>query len=115
MDVWNPEDAKRSLKYDMETLRKWAQDCLGKARDIDDAFEDWLKCITELHQACVDTESTDQEKLNSTKINMAVAQTLYDNDKDTTEAAKKTADEMKKNLETANDAYKKASDNFPSG
>lgn len=103
-DLLDPEDAKASLKGDMLMLQKWAQDCLGKAREIDTAFEDWLKCITELHQACVDTESSNQEKLDSTKINMAVAQTLYDKDKDTTKEAKEAADKMKNSLKLANEA-----------
>lgn len=99
----------------MKSLQSSADQCRQSAKDIDQGFEAWLNCATELHQVCVDTESSDQEQLNTTKINMAVAQTLYTNDKNTEKQAKETANMFKKQLKSASEAYKKASDNFPSG
>jgi low affinity Fe/Cu permease len=99
----------------MDQLKKTADDCLENAVKMDKRFDDWLLYTCELHAACVGIESTDEEKLQATAISLAVENTRFDQQKIAVADAKEASEKLKKQLDVASEAFKKASDKFPSG
>lgn len=69
----------------------------------------------ELHAACVQTSSTTEEQMYATQLNMAVAQSRFTEAKGTVDFAKEKREKFGKQVDQAADAYKQASDKFPSG
>lgn len=69
----------------------------------------------ELHAACVGTESSTAEQLRATEIGLAVEQSRFDTQKNTVAEAKAASERLGKTLDTTTEAFKKASDEFPSG
>ncbi|KAI1171833.1 hypothetical protein F4777DRAFT_593418 [Nemania sp. FL0916] len=114
-DVMDSLAAKTQLIPQLNAIKRGAQDCYEKAKKIDEAFEDWLNHAMELHAACVQTQSTTEERLYATQLNMAVAQSRFVDASDAVKFAKETHDKFGKQVQLASDAYKKASDEFPSG
>ena len=111
----DPADASTLLEGQMTTLKRTADNCLAHAVAIDEKFEHWLMYTMELHAACIGTQSSDEEKLRATSISLLVEQSRFDAQKDTVEVAKETSKTLEKQLNVASEAFKKASDNFPSG
>jgi hypothetical protein len=113
--LMDPETAKTQLAPQLKTIKIGADDCYKKAKEVDAQFETWLNHAMELHAACVQTESSAEERLHATELNMAVAQSRFVGAKDAVKFSKEAADKFGKQVELASDAYKQASDKFPSG
>jgi hypothetical protein len=92
-----------------------ADDCYNKVKEIDEKFERWLMHCMELHAACMQTQSTNDERLSTTEMHMAVAQTLLDSEKDSVEKTKKITSDFAKQVELATETFKQASEEYPSG
>lgn len=82
---------------------------------MDKKFEDWLLYVCEMHAACVQQEHTTKEAILSNEICVAAQQTRLDNQAKTVDKAQEAFDLMGKQVETASEAFKKASDEFPTG
>jgi hypothetical protein len=65
------ETAKTQLKPQLNTIHLAAESCYKKAMEIDTEFDTWLKHAMELHAACVETESSAEERMYTTRLNMA--------------------------------------------
>lgn len=111
----SPQDAKILLRRQLESLRAAATDCYESAKTIDEKFDVWLWQACELHLACVATQSSTEDKLAINEIDLAVTKTSIDYQKETVESAKKATQNLEKSLNAATEAYKKASDEFPTG
>jgi hypothetical protein len=99
----------------LTSIKSGADDCYQKAKEVDSDFDKWLQHAMELHAACVQTQSSTDEQIYATQLNMAVAQNRFSAGQDTVKFAKETADKFGKQVDLASEAYKKASDEFPSG
>ena len=99
----------------LNSIKAGADDCYEKAKEIDSDFDKWLEHAMELHAACVQTQSSTDEQIYETQLNMAVAQNRFSAAQDSVKFAKGTADKFGKQVDLASEAYKKASDEFPSG
>lgn len=99
----------------MDTLKIIADNCLTRAVAMDQKFENWLMYTMELYSVCVGTRSSDEEKLKATALSLVVEQTRFDSQTDTVKQAKATSEKLGEQLSVASKAFKKASDNFPSG
>jgi hypothetical protein len=82
---------------------------------MDKKFEEWLWFAADLHSNCVQEQSSNEERRLATEVNMSVAQRQFDSQKNTVDEAKKISQKLGKQLDVASEAYKKASDSFPSG
>ena len=82
---------------------------------IDKRFDDWLLYACEIHAACVEQENTTRESLLSNKVCLAAEQTRLDYQKASVETAENTSKVLGKQVELAGQAFKKASDDFPTG
>ncbi|KAL5589346.1 hypothetical protein FOVSG1_011213 [Fusarium oxysporum f. sp. vasinfectum] len=107
--------AKRMLRPQLQTLSRGAQTCLDASIAMDKKFTEWLLYVCELHAACVQQESTTREALLSNEICLAAESTRLDYQKSAVEEAKKAQDLLGKQVTTASEAFKKASDEFPTG
>ncbi len=99
----------------LSSIKAGADDCYEKVKEIDSDFDKWLEHAMELHAACVQTQSSTDEQIYETQLNMAVAQNRFSAAQDSVKFAKDTADKFGKQVDLASEAYKKASDEFPSG
>ncbi|EEQ29139.1 conserved hypothetical protein [Microsporum canis CBS 113480] len=115
MIIINPDDAQRMLKGSLMSIKKSADDCYERAKTIDKGFNDWMLYATELYTCCIQKESTAEEKLAATKIQMLVAQNILKADEINVKTQKANTKVFQKQLKMASDVYKKASDSFPSG
>ncbi|KAK9659654.1 hypothetical protein V6Z96_001341 [Aspergillus fumigatus] len=99
----------------LRSVKKAADECHTRAVQMDKKFEEWLWFAADLHSNCVQEQSSNEERLLATKVNMSVAQRQFDSEKNTVEEAKKISEKLGKQLDVTSEAYKKASDSFPSG
>ncbi|KAH1491546.1 hypothetical protein KXV92_009499 [Aspergillus fumigatus] len=84
--------------YDkLRSVKKAADECHTRALQMDKKFEEWLWFAADLHSNCVQEQSSSEERLLATKVNMS-----------------KISEKLGKQLAVASEAYKKASDSFPS-
>ncbi|KAH2154074.1 hypothetical protein KXW63_002442 [Aspergillus fumigatus] len=111
----DPADVHKMLVPQLRSVKKAADECHTRALQMDKKFEEWLWFAADLHSNCVQEQSSNEERLLATKVNMSVAQRQFDSQKNTVEEAKKISEKLGKQLDVASEAYKKASDSFPSG
>ncbi|TVY67615.1 hypothetical protein Focb16_v002486 [Fusarium oxysporum f. sp. cubense] len=113
--IADPPSAKKMLRPQLQTLSRGAQTCLDASIAMDKKFTDWLLYVCEMHAACVQQESTTREALLSNEICMAAESTRLDYQKSAVDEAKKAQELLGKQVTTASEAFKKASDEFPTG
>ncbi|KAH1562623.1 hypothetical protein KXX17_004495 [Aspergillus fumigatus] len=111
----DPADVQKMLVPQLRSVKKAADECHTRAVQMDKKFEEWLWFAADLHSNCVQEQSSNEERLLATKVNMSVAQRQFDSEKNTVEEAKKISEKLGKQLDVTSEAYKKASDSFPSG
>lgn len=90
-------------------------DCFEGAKAIDEKFEEWLYHACELHLACIATQASNQDQLSVNDIELAVSKASIDYRKQTGDEAKAATKNLEQSLNAVTEAYKKASDGFPSG
>ncbi|EFR01506.1 hypothetical protein MGYG_04514 [Nannizzia gypsea CBS 118893] len=113
--IIDPISAQRMLKGALLSIKKSADDCYDRAKTIDKGFNDWMLYATELYACCVQKESTAEEQLSKTKLQMLAAQNILKTDEVNVKNQKEATRTFKKQLQMASSVYKKASDDFPSG
>ncbi|KAL2061472.1 hypothetical protein VTL71DRAFT_6849 [Oculimacula yallundae] len=113
--IGSPMDAKKMLKPQLNAVKDSAQNCLQASQAMDKKFEDWLLYVCEMHAACVEQENTSRDQLLSNEICLAAEQTRLDYQKDAVDEARKVSDTMGEQIKLASEAFKKASDEFPTG
>ncbi|WAO91180.1 Hypothetical protein NCS54_00863700 [Fusarium falciforme] len=113
--LWSPEDARRMLRVQLETLCRSSLECFEAAKAIDEKLEEWLYHACELHLACVATQASNQDHLSVNEIELAVTKASIDYRKQTADEAKAVTRNLEQSLDAATEAYKKASDDFPTG
>ena len=99
----------------MSQLKVMADDCHDKVSAIDNKFDEWLRHTADLHAACVDTDTTVSDKTHETAIDKMLRETQLEGQSQTMADAKARSDQLGKSLDMASAAFKKASDEFPSG
>ncbi|KAK3321875.1 hypothetical protein B0H66DRAFT_581333 [Apodospora peruviana] len=111
----DPMLAKKLLRPQLGLLNGGARKCYDVAVAMDKKFESWLLYVCEMHAACVQQEVTTRDALLSNQICFAAEQTRLDYQKETAQEARKAADLVAKQVDLAADAFKQASEEFPSG
>ncbi|EAW24615.1 uncharacterized protein NFIA_041930 [Aspergillus fischeri NRRL 181] len=111
----DPADVQKMLVPQLRSVKKAADECHTRALQMDKKFEEWLWFAADLHSNCVQEQSSNEERRLATEVNMSVAQRQFDSQNNTVEEAKKISEKLGKQLDVASEAYKKASDSFPSG
>jgi hypothetical protein len=107
--------AKKLLRPQLDSLNNGAQKCFQVAVAMDKKFEEWLFYVCEMHAACVQQEVTTRDTLLSNEICLAAEATRLDYQKGTVDEAKKVSETLGKQVGMASEAFKKASDEFPTG
>ena len=111
-DVYSSNSTLRQL---MGFLQTGARDCAKTAKDIDDLFTNWLNYVSELHQVSVQQETTVEAPRLANESQLAARKAQLDLTEEARKGAAVAVETLKGNLSTAQEAYKKASDNFPTG
>ncbi|PTB52102.1 hypothetical protein M431DRAFT_510307 [Trichoderma harzianum CBS 226.95] len=113
--LMDEQAAKTQLASRLIMIKVAADDCYDKVKEIDEKFERWLLHCMELHAACMQTQSTNAERLSTTERNMAVAQAFFDKKKTTVDETREITQNFAKQVEAATETFKRASDAYPSG
>ncbi|PNP59154.1 hypothetical protein THARTR1_01402 [Trichoderma harzianum] len=113
--LMDEQAARTQLSSQLIMVKVAADDCYNKVKEIDEKFERWLQHCMELHSACMQTQSTNAERLSTTERNMAVAQTFFDSQKSTVDETRKITQDFAKQVEAATETFKRASDAYPTG
>ncbi|KAF4949191.1 hypothetical protein FGADI_9048 [Fusarium gaditjirri] len=113
--IADPPSAKKMLRPQLQTISRGAQTCLDASIAMDKRFTDWLLYVCEMHAACVQQENTTRDALLSNEICLAAESTRLDYQKTAVEEAKNAQELLGKQVKTASEAFKKASDEFPTG
>ncbi|RSM20290.1 hypothetical protein CDV31_000784 [Fusarium ambrosium] len=111
----SPQDARRMLRVQLDTLHRSSVDCYESARAIDQKLETWLYHTCELYLACIATQGSSEDQQSVNEIERAVTKASIDYQKQTGDEAKGATRNLEKSLEAAIESYKKASDDFPTG
>ncbi|KAL7910526.1 hypothetical protein GGI35DRAFT_370736 [Trichoderma velutinum] len=113
--LMDEQAARTQLAPQLNMIKVAADDCYNKAKEIDETFERWLLHCMELHAACIQTQSTNEERLSTTEMHMAVTQTLFDSQKSTVDETTKITQDFAKQVEAATETFKRASKAYPTG
>ncbi|KAK7698786.1 hypothetical protein SLS64_012268 [Diaporthe eres] len=108
-------DMQDSLADQMKLLKKAADDCLSAAKNIDDDFSRWLDLVSELHRAAIERQGSAEEQSRQAKLDIAATSVRVDIATDQQKAASEAVALLKDTMQTTQDAFKKASDSYPSG
>lgn len=103
------------LRVQLEILCRSSLECFEAAKAIDEKFEEWLCHACELHLACIATQASNNDQLSVNEIELAVTKASIDYRKQTADEAKAVTRNLEQSLDAATEAYKKASDDFPTG
>ncbi|KAE8396006.1 hypothetical protein BDV23DRAFT_65742 [Aspergillus alliaceus] len=110
-----PEDARTSLRVQMESLRDTADECYQEAKKIDDKFLEWLNFMSDFHAACEQKSTNTEHDLQDTKVNLAVQESIKDDQEAQVKENKRLAEKYEKHLDEMEKQYKKAAEAIPSG
>lgn len=102
------------LKPTTDTLKKAAQAAAKSAREVADAYHNWLGATCEVHAACCQTSTNNAEKLRANQVHLAAQQVQVQQDQQAVDVAKENRDTLKASLQHAEEQYKNAADRFPS-
>lgn len=103
------------LRVQLDRLCRSSLECYEAARSIDEKLEQWLNHASELHLACIATQASNHDQLSVNEIGLAVTKASIDYREETGDEAKAVTRNLEKSLDAATEAYKKASDGFPTG
>ncbi|KAI2628393.1 hypothetical protein GGS21DRAFT_241554 [Xylaria nigripes] len=109
------EATATTLRPTIQILARVAKDCEAKAKEIDQAFVHWLDMVCEIHMCVAQTSTSVSAKRYDNETQLAAAKTKLAGATEAKKNAAETVECLKKSLDTATKAYKKASDDFPSG
>lgn len=111
----NPRAAAKQLPSLLNQLQTSASQCYDVSKQIDQSFGEWLAFTAELFEACQNQSAVVADEQQDNVRDKAIASQQV---KDTEKIVQSTKDAMKelgKTMDTARAAFKKASDNQPTG
>ncbi|KAF9552933.1 hypothetical protein CPC08DRAFT_673678, partial [Agrocybe pediades] len=111
----NPISASKLLKPQLMTVKKSATQCLESAKAIEEKFDYWLAYVCEMHSACVQEEQTTADLLLTNAAALATEESRRDQQASVAAEAKAAQELLGKQVNTASEAFKKASDEYPTG
>ncbi len=107
-------NAAEDIKFHVGTLKKGADRCQESIKEVEQSFDHWLAYVCELHQASVQQEDNTEEMLRANQSHLAAKQAQLSGTKEARDMAKSAVERVGKALDTAEAAFKKAADRFPS-
>jgi DNA repair ATPase RecN len=96
-------------------LRNTADLCAKDSVSIDDKFDEYRELIKELSQACEQQQGLTTSKIKDTARDLEAENSRLAGQERAVQAAEGLARRLEQELTVASEAYKKASDEFPSG
>lgn len=99
----------------MKSLKKGAKTCQQSIAEVENSFDLWQAFVMELHQASVQEETNTQNMILHNEIELEAKKGRLSGAEEAKKMAKEAVGRMSKALDTAEDAFKNAADNFPTG
>ncbi|XP_042562161.1 uncharacterized protein LOC122131545 [Clupea harengus] len=111
----NDEVIETLLPNQLENIRTIADECVTLAEGVENKYSIVINLIQELLEACVNAEHFHGEELEKVKMKLKENEMREKTAKELNERSKKAMENMSKQLEDAQDEYKKSMDSLPSG
>ena len=113
--VSDPESAQRTLQPYFDKLISGSGQCYIKAKEMDEALDQWLLYVCELHAACTSMNSTNEEKLQAANIDLLAcrARVNYEAEKDS--STKGFTANLEKQMMMTGATLQNMSGSFPAG
>ncbi|KAI8623310.1 hypothetical protein F5Y19DRAFT_458989 [Xylariaceae sp. FL1651] len=115
MCLGDPTSKKAMLKIQLNTIKRGAETCHQAAKKIEEKFNTWLLYACEMHSACAEQETNIRDSLLKNEIVLMTEKASLEEQQQAVDTAKKASELLKDQVATATEAFKKASENFPSG
>ncbi|CAF94724.1 unnamed protein product, partial [Tetraodon nigroviridis] len=109
------EVIKNLLPCQLDSINDIAEQCVNLAEGVEKKYQDVIHQIQELLEACVNAEHFYGEELENVKRKLEEAKLREQTSRQLKERSKKAMDDLSKELDNAQDAYKSAMDSIPSG
>ncbi|KAJ5188417.1 hypothetical protein N7491_004742 [Penicillium cf. griseofulvum] len=108
-------NSAKELRFQTRVLKTSAERCLKTALEMNSEFEEWLNIVMELHGATVQQQASTGEMLLHNQIQLQVLVDRETSSKQALDTAKETMKDLKGVMQTAEQAFKKASKSIPNG
>ncbi|KAL7619532.1 hypothetical protein AAE478_010072 [Parahypoxylon ruwenzoriense] len=115
MCLGDPTSQKTLLKVQLNAIKNGANGCHKAAVRMEEKFNTWLLYACEMHSACVEQETITRDNLLNKDFFIEAEQASLQWQKQAVDAAEEGSNRLKEQVATATDAFKKASESFPSG
>ncbi|XP_018517423.1 uncharacterized protein LOC108873615 [Lates calcarifer] len=103
------------LPNQLDTIRTIADECVTLADSVEKKYADVINLIQELLEACTNAEHFHKEELEKVKMKLEENKLREQSAKELNDRSKKAMEDMSKQVEEAQNTYKKAMDSLPSG
>ena len=111
--VSDPQSAKRMLRPFFGQLRSGSGQCFIKAKEMDEALDQWLLCVSELHAVCTSMDSTNEEKLQAVSIDLLACRARVNYESEKGSSAKDFTANLQKQMMMTGTAFQDISGSFP--
>ncbi|KAF8846820.1 hypothetical protein BDZ45DRAFT_755587 [Acephala macrosclerotiorum] len=109
------ESAKRTLPSYMDILRRRVKECEDSLEKMEAKFEYWLEVVQELSQVATDSEHDTSSKKVESDGRILAQETRKEFAEEEKKRREEAVEEAKKRVTMAEDAFRSASKNLPSG
>ncbi|GLD71123.1 uncharacterized protein AKAME5_002244400 [Lates japonicus] len=103
------------LPNQLDTIRTIADECVTLADSVEKKYADVINLIQELLEACTNAEHFHKEELEKVKMKLEENKLREQSARQLNDRSKKAMEDMSKQVEEAQNTYKKAMDSLPSG
>lgn len=109
------EVIRNVLPNQLDSINDIAEQCVNLAEGVEKKYQDVIHVIQELLEACINAEHFYGEELANVKRKLEAAKLREQTAQQLKERSKKAMDDLSKELDNAQDAYKSAMSSIPSG
>ncbi|XP_018517649.1 uncharacterized protein LOC108873822 [Lates calcarifer] len=103
------------LPNQLDNIRTIADECVTLADSVEKRYADVINLIQELLEACINAEHFYGEELEKVKMKLEENKLREQSARQLNDRSKKAMEDMSKQVEEAQNTYKKAMDSLPSG
>ncbi|RVE65125.1 hypothetical protein OJAV_G00133430 [Oryzias javanicus] len=111
----NDEKVETLLPNQLENIRTIADECVVLAESVEKKYEDVINLIQESLEACINAEHFHGEELKNIRMKLEENKLKEQTAKELNERSKKAMEAVSKELEEAQEQYRKSMDSIPSG
>ena len=111
----DPGSAVRMLRPLCGQMTSVSGQCFTKAKEMDEALDQWLLYASELHAICTSIDGTDEEKLQAVSIDLLACRARVDYEAEKNSNAKDCTANLEKQMMMSGTTFQDISGSFPPG